>query len=134
MGKYLLDTNVIVEMLRGNQLIRNKIQSVGLENCVISEITIAELYFGAHKGGNPKNFKDIPFVENMFKRIPSYPAFDCFGKTLSFLKRNGISIDYFDVLIASTAIHNNLTIVTHNLKHFQRIPGLEIEDWQNGNK
>lgn len=130
MAKYLLDTNVIVEMLRGNQLIRNKIQSVGLDNCAISEITIAELYFGAHKGGNPKNFKDIPFVEGLFQMVRSYPAFDCYGKTMSYLKKNGISIDYFDVLIGATAIHNKMTLITHNLKHFQRIPDLKIEDWQ----
>lgn len=46
------------------------------------------------------------------------------------LERKGMRIDDFDLLIGATALKNSLTLVTHNIKHFKRIPGLPIEDWE----
>ena len=51
---YLLDTNVVIEMLRGNRAVIEKIYSVGIANCCISEMSIAELYYGAVKGNKEK--------------------------------------------------------------------------------
>ena len=56
MKRFILDTNVVVEILHGNRKIIEKIERIGRRDCCISEITIAELYYGAVKGGNPKNF------------------------------------------------------------------------------
>ena len=53
MSSYLLDTNVCILLLRGKPEIRNQPASVGVANCFISEITGAELYFGAEKSGSP---------------------------------------------------------------------------------
>lgn len=64
--KYLLDTNVIIEVLRGNSEMITKIESVGLENCCISEITLAELFYGAVRSNNPKNFLDVERIEHLF--------------------------------------------------------------------
>jgi len=52
-----------------------------------------------------------------------------FAKNKSLLKKNGIIIDDFDLLIASFAIHHNLMVVTNNTEHFKRIPSLQIENW-----
>lgn len=55
---------------------------------------------------------------------------DCYARLRAQLELSGIRIDDIDLLIASTAIFYDLTIVTHNTKHFIRIPGLKIEDWE----
>lgn len=56
MERYLLDTNAIIEMLRGNRWVIGQIENHGIQNCFISEITIAELYYGAIKIGESKTF------------------------------------------------------------------------------
>ena len=52
-----------------------------------------------------------------------------FGKERANLLDQGIQVPSTDMFIASTALHYNFTVVTHNTKHFQRVPGLRIEDW-----
>ena len=54
--KYLLDTNVLISMFRNKGNVCSRILQVGFKNCYVSEITIAELFYGAAKGGNKKNF------------------------------------------------------------------------------
>ena len=128
--KYLLDTNVIIEVLRGNSEMITKIESVGLENCCISEITLAELIYGAVRSNNPKNFLDVERIEHLFHVLPIRPAYRVYAEARNSLRQNGTPIDHMDLFIASVAIHNNLTLVSHNTKHFARIDGLKLDDWQ----
>ena len=128
--RFMLDTNVIIEMLHGNCRIIGQIESAGYKNCCISEITIAELYYGAVKGGNPKNFKDIEIIQNIFEIIPLYPSYEEYAKIRHGLVTKGLAIDTFDTFIGASAIQNDCVLITHNRKHFERIPNLRIEDWQ----
>ena len=75
MKRYMLDTNAIVEMLRGNRNVVSQIEKHGIKNCFISEITIAELTYGAIKSGKAKHFDDIEIVESLFQIVPIYPSF-----------------------------------------------------------
>lgn len=127
---YLLDTNVIVEMLHGNRQIIEKIYSVGFSNCCICEMTIAELIFGAVKGGNPKNFDDIEVVRCLLSEKTVGPCFREYAETRLALKQKGKPVDLMDLFIASVALHHDYILVTHNINHFSRIPNLKIEDWQ----
>lgn len=129
-GIYMLDTNAVVEMLRGNGRIIEKINMQGVQNCCISEVTIAELYYGAVKSGNQKHFKDIETVESLFEIVPVYPSFLEYAQIRHHLVLTGQGIDTFDMLIASSAVQNKYVLITHNRKHFVRIPNLHIEDWQ----
>lgn len=62
--KYLLDTNICIALLRGNRDIEHKIESVGYYNCFLSEITVAELIYGAYKSGNTQNvIKTQQFID-----------------------------------------------------------------------
>lgn len=130
MKRFILDTNVVVEILHGNRKIIEKIERIGRRDCCISEITIAELYYGAVKGGNPKNFQDIAIVESLFEIIPIYSAYLNYAKIRYHLVSKGIGIDTFDMLIGASAIQLGYTLVTHNIKHFERIPKIQLEDWQ----
>lgn len=127
---YLLDTNVIVEMLRGNRAVIDRIYAAGIDNCCICEMSVAELYYGAVKGNREKNFSDIHIVERTFTIIPVYPAFLEYATIRLHLKNAGTPIDVMDLFIGSTAKHNNCVLVSHNQKHMKHIPGLQLEDWQ----
>lgn len=127
---YLLDTNVIIEMLHGNRQIIEKIYSVGLSNCCVCEMTIAELFFGAVKGGNPKNFEDIEVVRGLFSEKAVSPCFQEYAEARLILRQKGKPVDLMDLFIASVALHHDYVLVTHNVDHFARIPNLKTADWQ----
>lgn len=107
-----------------------KFEKVGIENCAISEITVAELKYGVEKSTKKnKNRKAIDFFQKEFAILPIYPSLDIYAKEKARLKTKGLIIDDFDLLIGATAIYNDLIIVTKNKKHFIRLKGIKIEDW-----
>ena len=131
MAKYLLDTCVCISMFRNEGRVRDTILEVGIKNCYISEITIAELFFGLAKAENKKRkLEDIREVQRMFKVIPTYSSFKEYGEIRQLLEHTGQRIDQFDLLIGATALHHKMILVTSNVKHFERIQGLEIESWK----
>lgn len=127
---YLLDTNVIIEMLRGNRDVIDRIYAVGINNCCISEMSIAELYYGAVKGNREKNFDDIKIIEQKFQIIPIYTSFKEYATIRLHLKNAGTPIDVMDLFIGSTARYYKCILVSHNQKHMKHIPNLQLEDWQ----
>lgn len=130
MKKYLLDTNICAYFLNGKFSLEAKIDKVGFENCVVSEITIAELKYGVEKSTHrEKNRKTLETFQAMFDIIPIFPALDIYAKEKARLKTKGKILDDFDLLIDSTAIFNNLTLVTRNISDFDRLEEIYIEDW-----
>ncbi|WP_317174872.1 PIN domain-containing protein [Pararhodonellum marinum] len=113
MKKYLLDTNICVYFLNGKFNLDVKIEEVGFENCVVSEITMAELKYGVEKSTHKvKNRKTLETFQTKFNIIPIFPSLDIYAKEKARLKTKGKILDDFDLLIGSTAIFNNLTLVT----------------------
>lgn len=129
MRHYLLDTNICISILKDKYGIREKVLDVSPKNCFISEITIAELFYGAAKSQRAEHFKDIDHIINMFKVLPVYPSLRLYGKLKAELEQKGQRIDEFDLLIGATSITNNMTMVTSNTKHFERITGIYLENW-----
>ena len=130
MKKYLLDTNICAYFLNGKFDLEVKIEEVGFENCVVSEITIAELKYGVEKSTHKeKNKKTLETFQTKFDVIPIFPALDIYAKEKARLKTKGKILDDFDLLIGSTAIFNNLTLVTKNVNDFERLEDIDIEDW-----
>ena len=107
----------------------SKIKEVGQENCFVSEMTLAELSYGAWKSQNLKHFRDLEDVRRAFEVFPIYPAIDEYGKTKASLEQKGQRIDEIDLFIGAVALHNHCVMVTHNVKHFERISQLEVENW-----
>lgn len=126
--KFLLDTNVIVEILRGNYEVQQRTYGIGLQNCCISSLTMAELYAGAYKSGKPAAFDQLKVIEEMFPILPFKDSYRTFGRLRNETDGIGRHIDDIDLLIASIALDNDLVLATHNLKHFADIPGLELAD------
>lgn len=130
MKKYLLDTNICAYFLNGKFNLEEKIDKVGFKNCVVSEITIAELKYGVEKSTHiEKNTKTLELFQTKFDIIPIFPALDIYAKEKTRLKTKGKILDDFDLLIGSTAIFNNLILVTKNVSDFDRLEAIEIEDW-----
>jgi tRNA(fMet)-specific endonuclease VapC len=129
--KYLLDTNIIIYWWKNNNNIENKIKKYSINNIAISFITLSELYYGA--------FKSLKFDSNILKikdlltkieLIESSSEISCkFGEIKYNQKKIGKTIDDADIFIASVALVNNLTLVTNNIKHFENIENLKLENW-----
>ena len=127
---YLLDTNIIIFFFKGRYDIAERMDNIGVENCFLSEISLAELKYGALYSQKPE--KHNLEIENLLKVvgvIPITTAIDLFAEEKARLRKAGKMIDDFDLFIGCTAIVNNLTLVTNNIKHFERLQNLKIEDW-----
>lgn len=130
MKKYLLDTNICIYFLKGLFNLDKKIENAGLFNCFVSEITIAELKFGAENSENQeRNRKTVDQFVSKFTVIPIFNSLDVYAKEKSRLRKKGLPLDDFDLLIGATAVSNNLTLVTRNVSDFGRLNRIEIENW-----
>jgi tRNA(fMet)-specific endonuclease VapC len=129
--QYLLDTNICVFFLRGKLGLDKVFQEKGRQNCFVSEITVAELRFGAENSNNPnKSHKAVDSFVDGVSVLPIYGAIKIYAKEKVRLRRIGKPMnDEFDLLIACTAIENRLILVTDNTKDFKNIEGLKMENW-----
>lgn len=130
--KYLLDTNICIYFFRGKYNMMEKINMAGIENCAISEITLAELVYGAEHSSNPK--KNHQLIAGLTEQIPTISIFDSileYAQQKSRLRKQGAIISDFDLLIGATAIANGLIMVTQNTREFERLKGIELENWIN---
>lgn len=128
--KYLLDTNICIHFFRGRFNLIDKIEKVGLRNCAISEITLAELVFGAENSLNPeKNHKIIEKFTDQVTILPILDSIYKYGKEKSRLRKSGIKISDFDLLIGCTSTEYDLIMVTENVREFERITDIKIQNW-----
>jgi len=131
--KYLLDPNICIFYLKGKYDLDIKIEEVDPENCFVSEITMAELLFGVENSEHrEKNRRVLNQFLSGIKVLPIFQALPLYAKEKARLKKLGIPLDDFDLLIGATAVHFRLTMVSDNQKHFKRMKGLELVDWTAG--
>ena len=128
---YLLDTDMIIYSLKADEAVRRNLRRHLHDPIKISAITLMELYYGAYKSKKvTNNLVKIKTIENTFEIIPvSRELVEIFGVLKSELEKFGKLLDDFDLILASTAMSHNLTIVTNNEKHFGQIDGLKMENW-----
>ena len=130
MKKYLLDTNICAYFLNGKYNLEEKINEVGFKNCLVSEITIAELKYGVEKSTyKERNREILESFQTKFGIVPIFPSLEIYAKEKARLKTKGKILDDFDLLIGATAIFNNFTLVTKNVSDFDRLNEIIIEDW-----
>ena len=127
---YLLDTNICIYYFKGRFGLLEKFKEAGIENCFISEITLAELKFGvANSQNTEQNQKKLSEFLAGLQIIPIFPALDFYASEKARLRKSGLSTDDFDLLIGSSAVSHGLTMVTNNVSHFEKIKGIVIQDW-----
>jgi len=127
--KYLLDTNVLIDLLRNRKPeIAEKIMKVGVSECGMSQASLYELYCGAYIKDNMEDeIKRIDLLASKIAilDIPMKAA----ASQKGLMRLKGTLIDDLDIMIGATAYFNNLIMVTGNVSHFKHIQGIQIEDW-----
>lgn len=131
--KYLLDTNACISYLNHPQSpIRYRLARLEPASVSVCSVVKAELYFGVMKSSQP--IKNQERLETFLQPLASFPFDDTaatvYGKIRAKLSRAGRLIGPYDLQIASIALANDLTLVTHNTDEFSRVDGLKIEDWE----
>lgn len=131
---HLLDTNSCVNHLRLGQAsnVTSKLAAAPPRSAVLCSVVVAELLYGAHRSA--RKAQTLSEVAAFCKRFQSL-AFDDgaaeeYGELRAYLDAAGTPIGPNDLMIASIALANSLTLVTHNTSEFRRVPRLKIEDWQ----
>jgi tRNA(fMet)-specific endonuclease VapC len=126
----ILDTDTCVEMLRGNRQVIDRRDAIP-DTVATTWITAAELAYGAAKSRQPEHNQNlvIVFLNSLPVLDINLLAADRFGATKARLERGGQSITDADLLIASICMARGASLVTGNRRHYERIPGLLLEDW-----
>lgn len=128
---YLIDTNILIYSLKNMGSVNANLQKYQKEPMSISVISYGELVFGAQKSQQiQKNLQTVETIKKIFpiENIDS-DVMDVFGELKAQLQKTGKPVDDMDLLIGSTAIANDMALVTHNTKHFENMPGLKLVDW-----
>lgn len=131
MLKYLLDTNIVIHVIK-----RRPLEVLGRFNdnashIAISSITLAELIYGAEKSSQPTS--NLSVVEDFCSRLEILPygakAAQHYGSIRAALESKGQPIGVNDLHIAAHARSEGLIVVTNNTREFERVPALQIENW-----
>ncbi len=128
--QYLLDTNICIHYFKGQFSIKERIEKIGYKNFAISEITLAELIYGAEKSQQKE--KNMKVVENFAEKIEILSilsSLKIYGKEKARLRSIGNIIGDLDLFIGATAIVNDMIMVTRNTREFERLDGIRIENW-----
>lgn len=133
MPRYLLDTNVVSDLVRNPQgEVAARISEVGEEAVCTSIVVASELRFGAAKSGSLRLRRQLDAILAALTVLPlESPADEHYAEIRAVLESTGTPIGPNDLLIAAHARALGLTVVTANLKEFSRVPGLVVENWLN---
>ena len=127
-NSFLLDTNIIIALLKGESVIAEKIDKAS--NVHIPVIVIGELYYGSLYSSNiEKNIKDIESLASRYNVLDIDEAVArSYGHIKTNLRKNGTPIPENDIWIAALAKRHELTLVTRD-KHFKEVESISIENW-----
>ena len=132
----ILDTSVIIaEERRGTsaaELLKGIRASLGSEPIALSAVSVIELEHGVWRAREPAQAaRRQKFLDDLFAVVPVYPlTFEIARRAARIdgeAKRNGTSIPFQDLVIGATALELDYAVVTHNVRHFQMIPGLVVK-------
>jgi tRNA(fMet)-specific endonuclease VapC len=131
--RYLLDTCVVSDFVKGDPNTSKRLKLVSPEDISVSAVTSMELKYGL--AINPQRAVKIqPLITSFLNSVTVLPFEEAEAEQTaqirSFLKQAGTPIGAYDVLIAATAITHKLILVTANVREFERVPNLKIENWR----
>lgn len=128
--RYVLDTDAVVDLLRGRHAVRERVAALSPDDLGVSTMTVAELLFGAAMSSDPVR------SETEVRRLLDVVRTHAFGQHAAAaharLRRalRAKPIGPNDLVIAATAVALGATLVTSNVREFGRVPGLRVEDWR----
>lgn len=128
--RYLLDTDSVSFALRGHGEVGTRLRSQRPSDLCMSAISLAELRYGADRKGSRKLHSLIDTFAAAVEVAPFDEAAAAeYGRIGSMLAERGTPIGEFDVLIAAHAVALRCALVTNNIRHFSKVPGLSVENW-----
>jgi len=126
----LLDTDTCIAILRGNEAVIAR-RAATEDDVVTTWVTAAELHYGAAKSIAPE--KNRMLVRKFLATLPILGLDDAsaqiFGEAKALLERQGQRLADADLFIGAIAAAQQATVVTGNRRHYNRIPGVIVEDW-----
>jgi len=128
--RYLLDTNALVQVLRGpGSSVESRLRTLQPDDVGVSAVVMHELYYGAFRSERPES--NLAVVEEIGLTVVELAREDAreAGRLRATLAAAGLPIGPFDVLIAGQAVARGLTLVTRNTREFARVDGLAVQDW-----
>lgn len=129
--RYLLDTNTCIALMRNRSSTLQRVSGVSPAECAVSTVSAYELYTGVEKSAQP--VKERAKVDRLLKMIAlAHFEIDAAieaARIRALLESQGQSIGPYDLLLAGQELSTSLTLVTANIREFQRVPGLVVEDW-----
>lgn len=132
MIRYLLDTNVVISLIgKKSEILQNRFLSRQAGSLAISVIVMHELSFGAYKSQRVEHNLETArlFLRNVPVLDMDQQDATTAGEIRAALAMSGKPIGPYDVLLAGQAKARDLTLVTNNIREFERVPGLRVEDW-----
>tara|TARA_R110002073_G_scaffold281518_1_gene445759 strand:+ start:1845 stop:2249 length:405 start_codon:yes stop_codon:yes gene_type:complete len=131
MLRYLLDTNICIYLAKNRPPLLQERVTAHSSGLAISSIVLSELRYGADKSARPE--KNHSVVDALVARLQvldfDSKAADHYGQIRAELEREGTPIGPYDFLIAAHARAEGLVLVTNNVREFDRVSGLRVEDW-----
>lgn len=112
--------------------IRAKLPTISHADVGVSIISKAELFYGSAKSQTPEQSrqKQLEFLQTVQTVLFDEKAAVIYGDIRAYLSAKGTPIGGNDLLIAATALANDLIVVSHNTREFGRVPGIKLEDWE----
>lgn len=130
MAKYIIDTNTWIEYFKHRNGVPERMNKESLDNLCVSEVTIAELLYGAvHSKNVDRHLREVHELQRDITVVPISDVLKDYAEIRHSLTSKGLIVEDFDILIGATARHYGLITVTDNLKHFMPMPGVEVENW-----
>ena len=130
--KLMLDTNICIYIIKGQpSSVIDRLVALPTEEVGISIVTVSELRYGASKSRRPKRNHEAldEFLYPFEVALYDEPAAKAYGTIRSALEKKGRPIGPMDLLIAAHALSLDVRLVTNNAKEFERVDGLEIDNW-----
>lgn len=129
--RYMLDTNICIYAIKHRPArVIDALRAHEAAGIGISNISVAELYFGARKSGSIRNLQALAhFLEPLEIADFDLAAAQKYGAIRHALEAGGIPIGPLDTQIAAHALALDVTLVTNNTREFSRVPGLRLENW-----
>jgi tRNA(fMet)-specific endonuclease VapC len=128
--KYLLDTNILIDLYRGNEKIKELFGEIEMEECEICSSVTAEFFQGFHKRRNiekeKKWYEQLIGQGNMNVLVFDEKIAKKYAEIQIMYLKKGRARPFFDLIIAATAIEHGLILLTSNIKDFEMIEGLEV--------
>ena len=135
--KFILDTNVFSAFMAGAPMLEGRLRELRVNDVLVPQPVIAEISAGIERLARSKRERSLRHAfERVSAQFPRSAWTDevshVYGRIKARMLSRGTAIDDFDLAIAAHALVEQATVATDSVRHFERVPGLQVENWIRG--